>query len=166
MDKIAVWKAHVHEFHILSQPVQLAITCFEATTAGWSFPGLTFFFFSSFFTPSHLNREALRSCWGTTFVIWKLYRCMFNSGSCIAAEHGGAGLITSVTSSLSQTDCTALSVTIYLSSDTWVGPGFVFVLHIFLHSNLDCSRNMRHLSCLKSGHSHTNALNIACLWGH
>lgn len=61
------------------------------------------------------------------FVTWKLDRCRFNSVTWGTADHIRAGLITCVTSSLSQNYCTALYVTIYLSS----AHGLVQVLYLF-----------------------------------
>lgn len=113
--KLPVWRTHVYEFHVLLQPVQLPIThCNARAVLGWLFPSFS----------SHLNKISPFFSSLLTFVA--IFICgLWDAG----------WLITWATCSLSQNYCAALSLTIYLSAGAWVGPGFVFVLHIFLPGN-------------------------------
>lgn len=133
--KLSQWKAHVHKFHILSQPVQLAIACFWSHR---SYLGLCCFLFVTFklsSTPTYV-KEGL-------FVIWKL------DGAVQGTEPVWLVLYLKP---LEQ----ACPETMYGISARHTGWSRVCVCfaHALCLVTFDYSRNRRHF---KSCHNHSNA---------
>lgn len=103
--------------------MQFEITCFLKRPLLFSF------------TPSHLNRVHL--CQGTTFSVFEGFTDAGLIQDHTAEYSGVTGLVTCVTSSLSRNRLRRHFSNNISQLGTWVGPGFVFVLHIVLHSDFD-----------------------------
>lgn len=113
----ALQRAHVHKFHILPQPVQFAIACFEAVA---SLVRLACFFLT--FKPVSLHSMSWNNC----------DTCRFEVS--IRAEITQCRVTTCVTSSLSQTFCAA--VTICLGSAHGLVLGFYLFFTYFCRVTL------------------------------
>lgn len=82
-----------------------------------------------------LNRVHL--CQGTTFLLFEGFTDAGLIQDQTAEYSGVTGLVTCVTSSLSRNRLRCHFSNNISQLGTWVGPGFVFVLHIVLHSDFD-----------------------------